>query len=109
MESVRRVCSPVATRNIVVPYISMRSPTSWAPTLTASVQASIVPVMTGVPSGRPVRAAAAVVTVPAISPAQRSGGCSTVPANRCHQGSCHRSPSMSYNGETWLADWWSRT
>lgn len=58
--------STVAMRNIVVPYISIRSPGFWAPTLTASVQASIVPVMTGGPaecprspfwSGRPRRRA----------------------------------------------------
>ena len=43
---------------MVVPYINMRSPTPWAPTLKASAQASIVPVMTGMPAGNPAAAAA---------------------------------------------------
>ncbi|HEY7049138.1 MAG TPA: hypothetical protein VH373_18105 [Jatrophihabitantaceae bacterium] len=37
------------TRNMVVPYMSMRSPGAATPTLTASAQASIVPATTGVP------------------------------------------------------------
>ncbi len=95
IDGVRRVSSPVATRNMVVPYISIRSPTSCAPTLTASVQASIVPAITGVPTGIPVRAAAPAVTSPAISPAQCSRGRSISPAYRVHHGSCQHSPSMS--------------
>ncbi len=69
----------VLTRNIVVPYMSMRSPGCCAPTLTASVQASIVPETTGVPTGRPVAAAAVDVTVPTIESDHTSGGSSMSP------------------------------
>ena len=49
---------------MVEPYISMASPSSTTPTLTASAPASVVPQMTGVPAARPVSAAAAAVTYP---------------------------------------------
>src|SRR5258706_14805079 len=58
------------TRNIVVPYMSMRSPGSLTPTLTASAQASMVPATTGTPAGRPVSAAPSPVTVPLTSAGQ---------------------------------------
>jgi hypothetical protein len=61
-------------RNMVVPYISMRSPRRWAPTLMASEHASTVPAITGVPAFSPVAAAAVVVTEPTTSPGQTSGG-----------------------------------
>ena len=53
--------------NTVEPYMSIISPGARTPTLTASAAASIVPTVTGVPSARPVSAAAAAVTPPAIS------------------------------------------
>ena len=82
-------------RNIVVPYISIRSPTPWAPTLSASDQASIVPVMTGMPSGSPVAAAASALTVPAASPGHCSGGSSMAPAISSAHGSCQACSTQS--------------
>ena len=38
----------IATRNVVVPYMSMTSPGEVAPTLIASAQASVLPATTGV-------------------------------------------------------------
>lgn len=76
----------VWTRNIVVPYMSMRSPIPCAPTLSASAQASMVPVVTGMPVGSPVRCAASAVTVPAASPDQRSPGSSMPGAIRSVHG-----------------------
>jgi hypothetical protein len=55
------------TKNIVEPYISIRSPGRRTPTLKASAQASTVPATTGVPSARPVAAAAAPCTTPTCS------------------------------------------
>jgi hypothetical protein len=90
--------------NIVVPYISIRSPTLWASTLIASDQASIVPVMTGVPTASPVRAAASWWTVPATSVAQRSGGISSSGAIRFTHGTYQSRAWVSYRGVAWLAD-----
>jgi hypothetical protein len=47
---------------MVLPYMSMSSPGSRTPTLSASAQASTVPATTGVPAGNPVASAAAAVT-----------------------------------------------
>ena len=99
----------VLMRKSVVPYISMRSPTPCAPTLRASDQASIVPVITGMPAGSPVASAASAVTVPAASPGHRSAGSSRSGAMCRHHGSCQACASVSYMGEHWLAEWWSRT
>jgi hypothetical protein len=58
--------SPVTwMKNIVVPYMTIMSPGSTTPTLTASAAASIVPAVTGVPAFSPVSAAAVEVTSPA--------------------------------------------
>ena len=65
-----------STRNIVVPYISIRSPGWSTPTLAASAQASIVPAATGVPAGIPVDWAAASETVPATSDGHSKRGSS---------------------------------
>ena len=102
-------CGTVWTRNSVVPYISMRSPTPCAPTLTASAHASIVPVTTGMPTGRPVVTAASADTVPAASPSQRSGGSSIPGATTRAHGWYQASASVSYSGVHWLAEWWSST
>ena len=55
---------------MVEPYISIMSPASSTPTLSASAAASMVPTMTGVPSASPVSAAARAVTWPAMSVVQ---------------------------------------
>jgi hypothetical protein len=47
---------------MVEPYISIMSPESSTPTLSASAAASMVPAITGVPCARPVAAAAFAVT-----------------------------------------------
>src|SRR5215204_2861800 len=65
------------TKNIVEPYISMRSPGCRTPALNASAQASTVPAQTGVPSATPGASAAALCTVPTTSPDQASRGSST--------------------------------
>src|SRR5699024_2929500 len=95
IEGVRKVCVPVATRNIVVPYINMRSPTSWAPALTASIHALMLPEITRLPTGSPVVRAASGVTVPATSPAHANSGGSTPVAKRCHHVWHHSSASTS--------------
>ena len=69
------------TRNIVEPYMSIRSPGRRTPTLNASAHASIVPAQTGVPAGRPVSAAAAAVTCPAISAGHARRGAGQVPGD----------------------------
>src|SRR6187402_1539162 len=79
----------VATRNIVVPYISIRSPGLWAATLMASAHASTVPVVTGMPAGRPVSPAAAAETTPAVSSDHARRGGSIAPAMSSHHGSNH--------------------
>jgi hypothetical protein len=94
--------STVAMRNIVVPYISIRSPGRWAPTLTASVHASIVPVMTGVPAGMPARA---LVVVPATSPGHASGGSSISGATSEAHGRYQSRACVSNSGVHWLAEW----
>ena len=71
-----RSCATASTMNIVVPYMSIVSPGSRTPTLSASAQASMVPAMTGVPAAIPVRADASAVTQPTGSPAQWSVGSS---------------------------------
>ena len=70
----------VEIRNIVVPYISIRSPGLCASTLIASAHASMVPAVTGMPAGRPVAAAADSVIVPATVSDQASRGGSIAPA-----------------------------
>ena len=45
-------CSSTWTKNIVEPYISIRSPGSRTPALNASAHASTVPALTGVPSAQ---------------------------------------------------------
>jgi hypothetical protein len=101
--------STVWTRNIVEPYMSIRSPRRCASTLTASAQASIVPVITGVPRRSPVCSAAGPETVPATSPDQRSAGRSSWGTRSSHHASYHASARMSYSGSDWLAEWWSST
>src|ERR1035437_3384467 len=93
----------VLIRNIVVPYISIRSPTPCAPTLIASAHASIVPVITGMSTGSPVSAAASRVVTPATSPGQRNGGSDRPDATRSTQGWYHSRFSVSYSGAHWLA------
>src|SRR5665647_1565303 len=96
----------VAIRNIVVPYMSIRSPGFCASTLTASDQASIVPVMTGTPARIP---AISRPVTPARSPGQRSAGRSRPGATCSAQGRYQSSARVSYSGVHWLAEWWSRT
>jgi hypothetical protein len=62
------------TKNIVEPYITMKSPGSRTSTLSASAHASIVPTATAVPSGSPVSAAASAVTCPATSLGHANSG-----------------------------------
>ena len=59
---------------MVEPYIIIMSPGFRVPTLTASAAASIVPVVTGVPSARPVSFAARAWILPAISADQANSG-----------------------------------
>jgi hypothetical protein len=93
----------------VVPYMTIVSPTAPTPTLAASAQASIVPAITGMPSGSPVSRAARPCTVPATSPGQSSRG-SARPGATSSDHSCAQSPaSRSYIGSHWLAGWWSST
>ncbi len=54
-------------KNSVVPYITIRSPGSVTPTLSASAAASTAPAVTGVPALSPVSSAPRSLTVPAIS------------------------------------------
>ena len=77
------------TRNIVVPYMSIRSPGRTAPTESPSAHASIVPTATGTPSGSPVSDAAGAVTRPASSPAQASRGRAMPGATASAHGVCH--------------------
>ena len=79
----------VPMRNIVVPYMSIRSPGLWASTLIASAHASIVPAVTGIPAGSPVAAAASPVIVPTTESDHASRGGSIAPAMSRHEGSCH--------------------
>ena len=51
--------STVPMKNIVLPYMIIVSPGRCTPTLTASAAASIVPKVTGVPTGSPVASLAA--------------------------------------------------
>jgi hypothetical protein len=57
----------ICTRNMVEPYISIRSPGCRTPTENASAYASTVPAITGVPTGNPVAAAAVSWTAPTAS------------------------------------------
>ena len=57
---------------MVEPYISIMSPGSSTPTLSASAAASMVPTITGVPTARPVSSAARPCHVPAMSVVQAS-------------------------------------
>ena len=54
-------------KNVVLPYITIRSPGSATPTLSASDWTSSVPIATGIPAGSPVSAAAPRVTSPTWS------------------------------------------
>ena len=54
---------------MVVPYIIIASPGSRTPALAASLQASIVPIASGLPTGMSVASAPSAVTNPATSPA----------------------------------------
>ncbi len=63
----RRGAAVTWIRNTVEPYIIIVSPGAVTPALTASAAASMVPQVTGVPGRRPVSAAAAAVTWPAMS------------------------------------------
>ncbi len=94
----------VLMRNMVEPYMSMRSPGFCAPTLTASLQASIVSVITGIPAVKPVRAAASAVTYPAMSEGQRRGGIRTSGQIAVTQGSYQSWLIVSYRGVHWLAE-----
>ena len=89
----------------MVPYISMRSPGSVAPTLTASVHASMVPMHTGMPDGSPEASAASTLTRPTTSPGQRRGGNSSSGTIRSVHGWYQPSASESYSGVHWLAEW----
>ena len=91
------------------PYISMVSPGDRTPALNASAQASTVPAVTGVPSDKPVSAAAAALTPPTTSPGQASRGSSRSPQMSRAQTWFHAPARKSYNGSYWLAVWWSRT
>ncbi len=91
----------VLMRNIVVPYMTMRSPGFWASTLTASDHASMVPVMTGTPAGMP---ATSRVVTPAASPGQRNGGSSNSGLT-CRAHGSYQTPSIvSNSGVHWLAE-----
>ena len=61
-------------KNVVLPYMIMRSPGCETPTLSPSASASIVPTATGMPAGNPVAAAASAVTTPATSAGQPIAG-----------------------------------
>ena len=91
------------TKNIVEPYISIRSPGRRTPPLNASAQASTVPAATGVPTGSPVSRAASGVTVPTISPGQASRGSGTPVATCSAQSGDQALRLMSYSGSHWLA------
>ncbi len=97
---------PVATRKSVVPYISMRSPGPCAPTLSASVQASMVPATTGVPAGMPQTSDR---VVPTGSAGQRSRGSSRCSATRGAHRACQSWVCRSSIGVHWLAEWRSST
>ena len=86
--------SSTSTKNIVEPYISIRSPGCRTPAENASAQASTVPGETGVPAGIPVSAAAASVTVPITSCGQTSRGISSSPATSGTQ-SCAQSKART--------------
>ena len=59
---------------VVVPTTAPVSPGSCTPEPRSALSVSAPPTNTGVPSGRPVAAAAAAVTLPARAPATASGG-----------------------------------
>ena len=112
--------SVVATRKVVVPYISIRSPGRVASALTASAQASMVPLITGIPVRSPgTSAVTSGPTTPADSPAQRSRGSSrpgaicwdhSRPGPSCVAvGECQRCSRRQYRGAVWLALTWSIT
>jgi hypothetical protein len=95
----------VAIKNIVVPYMSIKSPSSCASALTASSHASIEPVITGIPALSPRSAATEADSEPAGSPAQPSGGSSSQGATTLAHGSYQRCASRSKSGVHWLAEW----
>jgi hypothetical protein len=86
------------TKNIVDPYISIRSPGWRTPALNASAQASTVPAVTGVPVNNPVVSAAAAVTVPTTSPGHASRSSATSPVSSLAQFWCHSRDRGSYKG-----------
>jgi hypothetical protein len=69
-----RYSSMIWTRNIVDPYISIRSPGCRTPAENASEYASTVPATTGVPTATPVASAASGRTVPTTSLGQTNLG-----------------------------------
>lgn len=93
----------------MVPYISMMSPGSRTPTPAASAQASMVPVVTGRPTGRPVAAAASGVMRPTTSVGQANSGSRRPGATDSAQSMAQSRAIRSYMGTHWLADWWSST
>src|SRR5258705_3561320 len=97
--------STVAMRNMVLPYISIRSPGFCASTLTASVHASIEPVITGTPAAMP--ATGSRVT-PATSSAHESGGSSTLGATRSAHRRAQARSGVSKSGVQWLGGGESR-
>ncbi len=74
-------------KNVVDPYMTMRSPGRPTSTLSASAHASHVPAATGVPAGMPVSAAAWAVTVPTRSEGHTSRGIGTPGATSAQRSS----------------------
>jgi hypothetical protein len=85
----------ISTMNIVVPYMSIVSPGSRTPALSASAQASIVPATTGVPSGIPVAAAPRTWTRPTTSSDHANRGKSTPGTTSAAQSAAHAAVFMS--------------
>lgn len=86
------------TKNIVEPYISMRSPGLRTPALNASAHASTVPVHTGVPSGSCVTSAAFAVMRPTTSLGQARRGAARPSITSAYQGWYQPLARMSYSG-----------
>ena len=91
--------SVTAMKNVVEPYMTMRSPGRPTSTLSASAHASHVPAATGLPTGIPVAAAAAALTRPDLVRRARPAAASACPAAISSQRSAIQAVSWrSYSG-----------
>src|SRR4051794_20362525 len=61
----------------VVPSAVLHAPGDMARTAICAAQPSVIPALSGVPAGMPVRAAAASDTTPMVAPGRTTGGSST--------------------------------